>query len=79
MVKEIRARQVGGSVAATLPKEMAERFKITAGSILCAIDTADGILLTPFDSAFAQAMSAYREGAAGYRNALRELAKGPEG
>jgi bifunctional DNA-binding transcriptional regulator/antitoxin component of YhaV-PrlF toxin-antitoxin module len=79
MVKEIRARQVGGSVAATLPKEMAERFKITAGSILCAIDTADGILLTPFDSAFAQAMRTYREGAAGYRNALRELAKGPEG
>jgi bifunctional DNA-binding transcriptional regulator/antitoxin component of YhaV-PrlF toxin-antitoxin module len=66
-------------VAATLPKEMAERFKITAGSILCAIDTADGILLTPFDSAFAQAMRVYREGAAAYRNALRELAKGPEG
>jgi putative addiction module antidote len=79
MVKEIRARQVGGSVAATLPKEMAERFNITAGSKLCAIDTADGILLAPFDSAFAQAMRAYREGAAGYRNALRELAKGPEG
>ena len=79
MVKEIRARQVGGSVAATLPKDMAERFKITAGSKLGAIDTADGILLTPFDSAFATALHAYREGAAGYRNALRELAKGPEG
>jgi putative addiction module antidote len=79
MVKEIRARRVGGSVAATLPKEMAERFNITAGSKLCAIDTADGILLTPFDSVFARAMRAYREGAAGYRNALRELAKGPEG
>ena len=79
MVKEIRARQVGGSVAATLPKEMAERFNITAGSKLWAIDTADGILLAPFDSAFAQAMRAYREGAAEYRIALRELAKGPEG
>ena len=47
--------------------------------MLGAIDTAGGILLTRFDSAFATAMRAYREGAAGYRNALRELAKGPEG
>ena len=79
MVKEIRARQVGGSVAATLPKEMAERFNITAGSKLSAIETADGILLTPYDGDFAQAMRAYREGAAGYRNALRELARGSAG
>jgi hypothetical protein len=34
-----------------------------------------GILITPFDPDFADAMVAYDEAAKKYRNALRELAK----
>jgi len=61
-------------MGATLPKEMAERFKLEPGSRLLVIETADGILLKPYDEEFARTMKAYDEVAREYRNALRELA-----
>ncbi len=39
------------------------------------VETDQGILITPFDPDFADAMAAYEEGAKKYRNALRELAR----
>ena len=39
------------------------------------VETEDGLLITPYDPAFAKAMSAYERGARKYRNALRELAR----
>jgi antitoxin MazE len=39
------------------------------------VETEHGILITPFDPDFADAMAAYEESAKKYRNALRELAK----
>jgi antitoxin MazE len=74
MVREIVVRQMGGSVGATLPREMAERLKLEAGSRVLAIETEDGILLKPFNEDFARTMKAYEEVAKEYRNALRELA-----
>jgi antitoxin MazE len=35
----------------------------------------EGILITPFDPLFSEAMEFYEEGAKKYRNAMRELAK----
>lgn len=75
MVKKIRLRQVDGSVAATLPKDMADRLDVRPGDEVFAIETADGILLAPYDPTFERAMAAYERTAARYRNALRELAK----
>lgn len=75
MVKRIRLRQVGGSVGATLPKDMADRLHVRPGDEVFAIETEDGILLTPYDPTFERAMAAYERAAAKYRNALRELAK----
>lgn len=75
MVKKIKLRQVGGSVGATLPKDMVDRLHVGAGDEVFAIETEDGILLTPFDPTFARAMDAYKRTAARYRNALRELAQ----
>jgi hypothetical protein len=39
------------------------------------VETGEGILITPCDPAFAEAMALYEEGARQYRNAMRELAK----
>jgi len=75
MVKKVTLRQMGGSVGATLPKDMAERLHVTAGDEVFVVETEQGVLLTPFDPDFQRAMVAYERTAAKYRNALRELAK----
>jgi putative addiction module antidote len=71
----VKIRKMGGSVGATLPKELAERFHLQAGDELIAIETADGILLTPYDPDVAEALEIGADVQARYRNALRELAK----
>jgi putative addiction module antidote len=75
VVKTLKMRQTGGSVSATIPKEMAERFQMEAGDEVFAVETEAGILLTPYDPVFAKAMRVYERGARKYRNALRTLAK----
>jgi putative addiction module antidote len=75
MLKQIRLRQAGGSVSATLPKEMADRLSLGAGDEVLAVETTDGILLTPYDAATIEAVSVGRRLAKRYRNALRELAR----
>jgi antitoxin MazE len=74
MTKQVRARKMGGSVGATLPREFVDRYHIKAGDVLSVIETGDGILITPFNPDFEKAMTAYERGARKYRNALRELA-----
>jgi putative addiction module antidote len=75
MVRKVTLRQMGGSVGATLPKDIAERMHVAPGDEIFIIETENGVLLTPYDPTFEKAMEAYRRGAKKYRNALRELAK----
>ncbi|MDQ3553036.1 MAG: AbrB/MazE/SpoVT family DNA-binding domain-containing protein [Chloroflexota bacterium] len=75
MLKQIRLRQAGGSVSATIPKEMADRLNIAAGDDVFVAETPDGLLLTPYDEATIRAMASGRRIAKRYRNALRELAR----
>lgn len=75
MGKEITLRQTGGSIAATLPKDMTDRLHVSAGGEVFAVETEQGILLTPFDPTFEKAVAAYERTASEYRDILRELAK----
>ena len=75
MIRDINLRKAGGSVAATLPKDMADRFQIHAGDRILAIETDRGILLTPYNPAVAASLAIAAKSARKYRNALRELAK----
>jgi len=75
MVKEIKLRQVGGSVGATLPKDMTERLHLTVGDTVLAVETERGILLTPYDPEVEHALAIAAQVAKRYRHALRELAK----
>jgi len=68
-------RRAGGSIAATLPKEMADRLKLAPGDSVIAIDMERGILITPYDSDTEEALSIAAEVGRNYRSALRELAK----
>jgi putative addiction module antidote len=75
MVREVTLRQVGGSIGATLPKDMAERLHLEVGDRVLAVETEQGILLTPFDPDIAAGLAIAAKTAKKYRNALRELAK----
>jgi putative addiction module antidote len=75
MVKKIVLRQMGGSIGATIPKEIAERFHLHKGDEVFVSESDKGILITPYDPNFEKAMSVYEKGAKKYRNALHELAK----
>ncbi len=75
MVKTVTLRQVGGSVGATLPKDMADRLHLEAGDSVLAIETDRGVLLTPYDPATERALEVAARHAKRYRNVLRQLAK----
>jgi len=75
MTKELKLRQAGGSVSATLPKDMAARLHLGAGDRVFAVETERGILLTPFEPRVEEALAIAGRAARKYRNALRELAK----
>jgi len=75
MVRELRLRRVGGSVGTTLPKDMAARLRVEPGDRLLAIETPEGILLTPYDPAAEEAVAMAARAARRFRHALRELAR----
>jgi putative addiction module antidote len=75
MTRELTLRQVGGSIGATLPKDMADRLHLNPGDRVLAVETAQGILITPYNPDIERAMAIATRVARRYRNALRELAK----
>lgn len=75
MTKEVTLRQAGGSLSATLPKDMADRLRLEAGDRVLAVETDRGILLTPYSEDTERALKIAAKAAKRYRNALRELAK----
>jgi putative addiction module antidote len=75
MTKEVRLRQAGGSVSATLPKDMADRLRLEPGDRILAVETDGGILLTPYDADTDRALRIASKSAKTYRRALRALSK----
>jgi len=75
MVRELTLRQVGGSIGATLPKDMAERLHLAAGDRVLAVETDRGILLTPYEPTTERALELAARAAKTYRPALRKLAE----
>ena len=75
MVREVKLRQVGGSVGATVPKDMADRLNLAVGDRILMVETEQGILLTPYDPTVEKALALAARTAKTYRNALRQLAQ----
>ena len=75
MTRGLKLRQAGGSISATLPKDMAERLHLAAGDTVLAVEIDRGILLTPYDPQTEEALAIATRVSGKYRNALRELAK----
>lgn len=74
MKRTITLRRVGGSVGTTLPKEMVDRLDLGPGDTVLAVETHDGILLTPYTEDLEDQLAATRRAAKRFRTALRELA-----
>jgi putative addiction module antidote len=74
LVKKTVLRAVGNSAGATIPKTMLERLHVAEGDTLYLIEVEGGVLMTPFDPTFGEAMALYEEGARTYRDAMRALA-----
>ena len=75
MTREVTLRRAGGSLSATLPKDMADRLRLEAGDRVLAVETDRGILLTPYDPDLERALAIAGRAAKKHRAALRELAK----
>jgi putative addiction module antidote len=73
--RRLTLRRSGGSVSATLPKDMADRLRLGPGDRVLAVETDRGILLTPCDRAAEHALDVGAKVAKSYRSALRQLAK----
>jgi putative addiction module antidote len=74
MVKQVVLRQTGTSLVVRLPTEVADRLQLWAGDRMYVIETGDGILLTPYDPQFHDAVMAFGEVRRQYRNTLKKLA-----
>ena len=75
MTRKVKLRRMGGSVGATLPKEMAGRYHLAVGDEVLAVETAHGILLTPYDPTVEEGLEIAARAEKRYQNALRQLAK----
>ena len=75
MVRSVKLRRMGGSVGATLPRDMARRLHLEAGDEVLAVETANGILLSPYDPDVDDGLAIAVEAQKRYRRALRDLAK----
>jgi putative addiction module antidote len=74
-VKETVIRAFGNSAGVTIPKEMLDRLSLEKGDRVALRETADGILITPYDAEFARVMEVAADVSKRYRNALRELSR----
>lgn len=75
MTKVITLRKTGGSVSATLPNTMAERMNFSAGDKVFLVEADRGILPTPYDPEFQDAVEAFEHVRRQYRNTLKKLAE----
>jgi putative addiction module antidote len=75
MTNTLKITTVGSSVGIVLPKEILARLRVEKGDTLYAVETPNGIELTPYDPEFAEQMSAAKKVMREDRDALRKLAE----
>jgi putative addiction module antidote len=71
----LKITTVGSSAGVVLPKAILERLRVEKGDVLYAIETPNGIELTPYDPEFAEQMEAAKLVMREDRDALRKLAE----
>lgn len=74
-MSKIVLRKIGNSVGVILPKEVLARFKLSEGDALSMTESADAIVLSPYDDDVARQVETMRNLAKRYRNTLKTLSE----
>lgn len=72
---QLKIRKIGNSLGASMPKELIEKLMVKEGDTLYVTETAEGILLSPYDPEFAEVLQASKDISHRYKNALKKLAE----
>ena len=71
----LKLTQVGNSVGVILPKDLLARLRVSKGDTVYVTETAEGVVLTPYDPAVAAQVEVGRKFMRDYRDTFHELAK----
>jgi len=74
MSDALKVRKIGNSLGVILPHTTLDDLDVKEGDELFVVQTPDGVHLTPYDPAFADAMEDARAFMRTHRNAFRQLA-----
>jgi len=75
MSNKLKITTVGNSAGIVLPREILERLRVEKGDTLYAVETPNGIELTPYDEEFAEQMEIAERVMREDRDVLRKLAQ----
>lgn len=75
MATASKVRQVGNSSAVILPKDLMSRLNLQLGDDVNLVETAEGILITPYDDGVAKQMELAAKVMRENRNMLKKLAE----
>lgn len=70
---KLRIVTIGDSVGVILPKEILERLRVREGDTLYAIETPNGVELTPYDPEFAEQIRVAEDVMHEWQDVLRKL------
>ena len=71
----LKLTQIGNSVGVILPKEVLARLKLEKGQSVFLTESSEGYILTPYDPALEEELTAGREFMREYRDTFHQLAK----
>jgi putative addiction module antidote len=75
MSNKLKITTIGNSTGVVLPKEILQKLRVEKGDSLFAVETPNGIELTPYDPEFAAQIEAAERVMREDRDALRKLAE----
>jgi putative addiction module antidote len=75
MSKKLKITTIGNSSGVILPKELLERLRVEKGDSLYAVETRNGIELTPYNPEFAEQIEIAEQVMREDRDSLRKLAE----
>ena len=70
----LEVTQIGNSLGVILPEEVLSRLELEKGDMLLVTDTANGVMLTPYDPELDEQLSAGRDFMREYRETFQQLA-----
>lgn len=75
MATPVKITTIGNSVGIVLPKEVLNRLHVEKGDILYLTESPEGVLLSPYNAAFAQKLDALEQVMRENRDVLKKLAE----